>query len=137
MGAWTITTLAYWVALPLFFVIARFGSTICVLVTQNTYRNSDTAPEAVAPSFRVAIHIWRSRGVRLELVATAGTGVLRRRTGMFFLQPIRSSKQIGIIMTTCYFDEAGRTINFRQVEHYDACLLGIEDLLGRSLAGLA
>lgn len=134
LSAWTITTLAYWAALPLFFVIARFGvrSLLSSHRTHIAIRTPLPKPWRPLSALRYIFGVQAAYGWSWPLLlarAFFAAGLV-----CFFYSLYGTANKLGLLTETCYLDETGRTISLGQVrQHYHECLLGIDSLMGGSL----
>jgi hypothetical protein len=134
LSAWTITTLAYWAALPLFFIVARFGvrSLFSSHRTHVAIRTPLPKPWRLLSVMRYIFGVHAAYGWSWSLLlarAFFAAGLV-----CFFYSLYAAANKLGLLTQTCYFDHSGETISLTQVQqHFHACLLGIENLMGRSL----
>lgn len=137
LSAWTITTLTYWLALPIFLVIGRFGakSLLSSHRTHITIRTPLPTPWRPLSVLRYIFGVHAAYGWNWTL--TLARAFFAAGFACLFYSLYGSASKLGVLTEPCYLDEAGRTIGVSLVrENYLECIHGIENLMERSLTVL-
>lgn len=136
-ASWVITTLAYWVALPIFLLVGVFG-----LKALFSSHRAHTAIRSPLPKFWHPLSVLKyifgvSAAYGLSWNLVLGRAFFAAGLVCFFYSLYNSATRLGQLTEVCVLDESGRALDLTSLQaSYHHCLLGIENLSGAALTVL-